>query len=174
MKITKELSVLVMILVLLFSAGCTIRDTITGDTVADEELEMETESAGEEDVQGPEVEIVSMEASKIRSEYESTAFTDCGVYVRRNNEEANEGNYVDVYGCFNKALKRCEKAKAFMDVQTAEGARIVSFLSTANCKLTNHIKGNDPYGFVGEDMKTCESINPDLALQYACIDYTQI
>ena len=172
--------ILVTILaVLIFSMGCTFRESVTGDAVFDDEtgewVEVDTTETDEEmtevTVEEPEVKIVAMEASRIRKEYELSRFLDCGDYVRRNNEEGNEGSYVDVYGCFNSAFKSCKPAKAFVDVQTPEGARIVSFLSTANCMVTNHIKGNDPFGYSDENMETCDEINPDLALQYACIGY---
>jgi hypothetical protein len=176
--------VLGLILILIFAIGCTTRSNeITGDAVLDYESEDEEEDTTTETTtevkttetkteSKQEVTLLPLQASKIATEYEIANFKeDCGSYVTRNNDAGNRGNYATVYKCFRIAAKACESAKAFIDVQTQEGARIVSFLSTNNCKITNHIKGNDPYGYSGEDMKTCNEINVNLALQYTCIGY---
>lgn len=122
----------------------------------------------------PDIELVPVQSSKLKTEYDNGNYYDCGVYVRRNNDVGAQGDYIDLYRCFRQHHNMGESAKAYIDVQTQEGARVVSSLVTRNGKITNHIKGNDPYGYAGEDLKNCDSIHHDLALQYTCIGYVNL
>jgi len=176
MKLVKEM-VLCSFVLAFFLIGCASapdagNETLTGDVIADPEpLSSDPLEPGDSPDELSEVMLLPLQAAKLSNEYDASRYEDCGVYTRRNNDIGNVGDYSEVYVCMKDASRNCNDGKAFIDVQTKEGARVVSFISTDNCKISNHIKGNDPYGFAGEDLKTCDALDPNLALQYTCIGY---
>ena len=96
--------------------------------------------------------------------YNSLNVKDCGKYIRG---EDNIGNYAEVNNCIIQSLDNCEDAKALIDLNSAK-SRITSVLSVKGCEVTNHFRSSEPDL---ELVKSCSSINTNLAIQYACVGY---
>ena len=110
-------------------------------------------------------------SSDLRTEDQAGATTSEGEGVATAADTSDTTYLASNYlgGAFLTAFQNCSLSKLLIDMTTDSGGRILAFIMiTEDCKIFIHTVGDDESIFHGDISATCDSIDANTDLRFAC------